>query len=265
LWTIFKYNEERPNQKEMGDGSVAGGPMARFVPYIPVVAGMVLLIAVPWEWKARLLIGGISILLLHWGIRYDRKRFSQEAKIRESEKVLRLLSLQRHDWMNHIQVFMGYISMGKQERMMPYLKRLTEGLHREREASQIPYPPLALLLSTIQQQVPEWHWQVQLKSPDHISSPQEGEQIRCLICYLLDFIKEQAQEEPATLRLNLRFEKGSGYLQLEADESVWSRLCFDGEDWDRLQQILQKEGCQWDLLGNGLAVRILFNVSRSSG
>ncbi|GGE18699.1 hypothetical protein GCM10011571_20770 [Marinithermofilum abyssi] len=240
--------------------------MERFVPYIPVVAGMVLLVGVSWEWKARLLIGGISILSLYWGVRWDQKRFSQEAKIRESEKALRLLSLQRHDWMNHIQVFMGYISMGKQERIMPYLKRLTEGLHREREASHIPYPPLALLLSTIQQQVPEWHWQVHLESPDHISSPREGERIRCLISYLLDFIKGQAQQdEPAALRLKLRFEKDSGYLRLEADESVWSRLCFEGEDWDRLQRLLEQEGCQWDLLGNGLAVRFLFNVSRSSG
>ncbi|USG64123.1 sporulation initiation phosphotransferase B [Brevibacillus ruminantium] len=51
----------------------------------------------------------------------ERKLFTQQ-----TDELLTVLNRQRHDWLNHVQVLLGYLRLGRPEEGEAYLKRVSE-------------------------------------------------------------------------------------------------------------------------------------------
>lgn len=51
----------------------------------------------------------------------ERKLFTQQ-----TDELLTVLNRQRHDWLNHLQVLLGYLRLGRPEEGEAYLKRVSE-------------------------------------------------------------------------------------------------------------------------------------------
>jgi len=74
----------------------------------------------------------------------------QRDKQRRQTELLQVLSLYRHEWMNHIQVLMGYIGLGKPERIQEYMGKIKAKVHQESCLSKLGVPELALYYYTFQ-------------------------------------------------------------------------------------------------------------------
>lgn len=68
--------------------------------------------------------------------------------IEEADMLLTILNHQRHDWLNHIQVLLGYLKLGRPEEGEAYLQRVTELAHQESLLARINCPPLSSFLLT---------------------------------------------------------------------------------------------------------------------
>ncbi len=73
----------------------------------------------------------------------DRKLFTQQ-----SELVLEVLNQQRHDWLNHFQVLLGYLKLNRPNQGEEYLKRVTELTFQEGMVARIRFPQLSVFLLT---------------------------------------------------------------------------------------------------------------------
>jgi hypothetical protein len=78
---------------------------------VPVRAGLVLPVA-----------AGILFLL------QEEKRVWQQ---RSDVRMLRMLAVYRHDWMNDIQVLFGYIRLQKYEKLLDYMDKINAKVHQE--------------------------------------------------------------------------------------------------------------------------------------
>ena len=59
---------------------------------------------------------------------------------------LDLYRLQRHDFMNHWQVIMGYLQLGNTDKALNYMRNALQGLEAEQVMGQIPQPIVASCL-----------------------------------------------------------------------------------------------------------------------
>ncbi|GAA4705216.1 Spo0B domain-containing protein [Brevibacillus fulvus] len=66
----------------------------------------------------------------------------------QTDLLLTLLNRQRHDWMNHLQVLLGYLKLGRPEQGEEYLKRVTELLNHESSLSRINCSALSVFFQT---------------------------------------------------------------------------------------------------------------------
>lgn len=62
--------------------------------------------------------------------------------------LLTILNQQRHDWLNHFQVLLGYLRLGRPEEGEAYLQRVTEQTHQESHIARIQCPPLSVFFLT---------------------------------------------------------------------------------------------------------------------
>lgn len=63
-----------------------------------------------------------------------------------SEEALKLLRCHRHDFLNHLQVIMGYAHFGRNNEMIEYIKDLNQNLNEVRKISGIDMPQLSIIL-----------------------------------------------------------------------------------------------------------------------
>ncbi|MFY0543437.1 Spo0B domain-containing protein [Brevibacillus sp. H7] len=59
-------------------------------------------------------------------MRDEQKLFKQQ-----TDQLLKVLNQQRHDWLNHFQVLLGYLRLGRPEQGVEYLQRVTELTYQE--------------------------------------------------------------------------------------------------------------------------------------
>ncbi|MFB1051661.1 Spo0B domain-containing protein [Paraliobacillus sp. JSM ZJ581] len=60
------------------------------------------------------------------------------------EEVMKLLRHYRHDWMNDLQIILGYAQMGKLDKVEEKIKHAVSQAERERKLQRIPLPKTAL-------------------------------------------------------------------------------------------------------------------------
>jgi len=73
----------------------------------------------------------------------DKKLFTQQAEL-----LLTVLNQQRHDWLNHFQVLLGYLKLGRPDAGEAYLKRVTEETLQESMIARLQCPPLSVFFLT---------------------------------------------------------------------------------------------------------------------
>ncbi len=73
----------------------------------------------------------------------DQKLFTDQADL-----LLQVLNQQRHDWLNHVQVLLGYLRLGRPEEGEAYLKRVTEETRQESLIARINCPLLSVFFLT---------------------------------------------------------------------------------------------------------------------
>lgn len=78
--------------------------------------------------------------------------------------------LQRHDFLNHNQVIMGYLQLGKSEKALEYMRREIRGLEAEQAAGQIPHGTagaiiLGFIISLQKEEIPvDFYLEKQMKT-----------------------------------------------------------------------------------------------------
>lgn len=109
------------------------------------------------------------------------------------EELIYLLRAQRHDFLNHLQVILGYLQLGKTNTAIDYVKTVSQEITEAGRLMQMPWPELAtvLLLKSRQAEENETNVEVHLgKNLERIGdNPEElvgiiGD-IYDLICYQL--------------------------------------------------------------------------------
>lgn len=118
-----------------------------FAPYVPAV-GCFAISAVETarkQWDPLLVILGIGLLI---GAIYIQDKRQSSLHEDEGDELIRYMNLKRHDWLNHIQVLMGYLSLNRPDRMQSYLQRLMTEAEQERYISDLGYAPLTHYLLT---------------------------------------------------------------------------------------------------------------------
>ncbi|MDN4593922.1 Spo0B domain-containing protein [Polycladomyces subterraneus] len=144
-------------------------------PTIPAGIMLVAMIAYPWPWWGRMILGAVVWASIVWAQRRAERITERTILVREAETALRWLSRLRHDWLNEIQVLLGYCSMNKTDRVRPYLLRLAKELEQERSLSQVSHPLLAVALIQLRHQAPGWRWQIEFRMETSDLSAQQGD------------------------------------------------------------------------------------------
>lgn len=83
--------------------------------------------------------------------KYEKKQ--RERELQESRQVqqnffMDVLSHQRHDWMNELQLIFGYVRMGKHDRVEQIVTRVSEEMHKEGRIAKLGLPKLVFYLMT---------------------------------------------------------------------------------------------------------------------
>ncbi|UFJ39043.1 Spo0B domain-containing protein [Brevibacillus humidisoli] len=73
----------------------------------------------------------------------QQKLFTQQVDL-----LLYFLNQQRHDWLNHFQVLLGYLKLGRAEEGEAYLRRVTEEIQQESGIARINSPFLSVFFLT---------------------------------------------------------------------------------------------------------------------
>ncbi len=95
-----------------------------------------------------------------------RRRACEVQEARQSLQAffLEVLSHQRHDWMNDLQLIYGYARMGKKERIEEIVQRVSEQMHKESRIAKMGLPELVFYLMTFKAESREIALHVQADS-----------------------------------------------------------------------------------------------------
>jgi hypothetical protein len=121
-----------------------------------------------------ILLFAIALAYLGWGYcLYLSKSEIQEVKEIEALRIIKILSHQRHDWMNHVQIIFGYLTLKKYEKIKEFLGTLSQQSNEERLISDLRYAPLAVFLLTLPYQFIQWTIKVKLMNMFNSTIPEE--------------------------------------------------------------------------------------------
>lgn len=116
-------------------------------PYVPAVGCFVASLFEPWGKQSAVLLVSLGIVLLIAAVTVQRKRYSQD-KHDDTDDMIACMNIKRHDWLNHIQVMKGYLSLNKHDRLQSYLNHVLNEVEQESCICHLGYTPLSRYLLT---------------------------------------------------------------------------------------------------------------------
>lgn len=184
-------------------------------------------------------------------------------KQRQQTELLQVLSLYRHEWMNHIQVLMGYIGLGKPERIQEYMGKIKAKVHQESCLSKLGVPELALYYYTFALHHRSLALELELEQEitlEHL--PDSGVQAGKLIIALIElFASEALPDSEQHNALSLSFDQEEAGILLDFIYEGPLSAQFDG----KLSELSRRYGIAGQHMeqerteeGLGLAVRLPF-------
>ncbi|MEW9032300.1 MAG: Spo0B domain-containing protein [Planifilum fimeticola] len=232
-------------------------------PLSPAVLCLFFSAVQPWGWRAGIVLGSLGILAVLIGVRHLYEREQARFRIREAETSLGLLERKRHDWMNHVQVIMGYLSMKQIDRIRPYLEQLVKQAQRERSLSQVKHPPLAVALVSLPHRFPEWDWEVEMGEGFQSIPSLEAERI----CQMVEEAAEEMgrmvpPEDRTTVRL--RFDKGEDGVIFSVHVSRARKVLAKG-DWNRMKKRIESWQGKFQVFDGGFMAEIPLEGGKSPG
>lgn len=115
------------------------GKISLGLPAAVLIGGLALTAGLPWI-AGRLAAGLVSAGAVWFFVRRSIKADQGQ----QDARLLRILSIYRHDWMNHVQVLMGYIRLGKYERLTEYVDKINGKVFQESYLAKMGVPELAV-------------------------------------------------------------------------------------------------------------------------
>ncbi|SEN34579.1 Spo0B domain-containing protein [Lihuaxuella thermophila] len=227
-------------------------------PFGPTIVILVGWVFQPFEWMGAVLFFFAAMIALWGGIYFSHKKRTEQQMLREAERIRSILSRRRHDWMNHIQVLMGYQAMNKQERITAYLQKLVQKAADERMISEISYPPLAVALLTLDDRYLQWEIDVQVGKP--LPDPKDHERLLRMIEEVFPWLEKQTRDHPdwTHLRLSLRREEQHALVTIEisGDDSSLIRSDISPHEWEELRNHIKKWNGECALLAGNKGIQI---------
>lgn len=231
-------------------------------PLSPAVLCLFFSAVQPWGWRAGIVLVSLGILAMLIGVRRLYEREQARFRIREAETSLGLLERKRHDWMNHVQVIMGYLSMKQIDRIRPYLEQLVKQAHRERCLAQVKHPPLAVALVSLPHRFPEWDWEVEIGEGFQSIPPSEAERI----CQMVEETTEEmgrmvSPDDRMTVRF--RFDRGEDgvIFSVNVSRERKVRKC----DWERLKRRIENWQGNFQAFDGGFMAELPLGGGKSAG
>lgn len=179
--------------------------------------------------------------IIRW-LRRLSEDWIEHNRVETARHQLTQLRRQRHDWMNHIQVLLGYASLNKTDRITIYLRQLTEQLEMERKLAQVKHPLLALSLVTIQRRHPEWRWTLELESVDQLPE-QRADQIRKVLEEVAGWLNPWASQEVPDLYCRLSGQEDGVQIFFHPE---WDAETVPASEWCALREQIKIYGGSMD-------------------
>ncbi|MGX9706714.1 Spo0B domain-containing protein [Laceyella tengchongensis] len=178
----------------------------------------------------------------------------------EAERIKRLLSHERHDALNHIQVMMGYIMLNKTDRIKAYLEQWVERAKQERMLSEFQYAPLAVALLTLKHRFKHWDLHVSMSEEMKAMSQADEKRLLSAMNAVLAWMEKKLAHEKSYLSvtLSLMQEMDNVVLEVEvtSDGEDMVTLFGSAEDWRELQRTV----CRWrgscNLMSHGKGLKL---------
>ncbi len=109
-----------------------------------------------------------------------------DTNLSDNENIVRLMKIYRHDWLNHIQVILGYVSMKKCEKIKEYIDRVYETVKQESDISNFKDKDLAAFLYLLPVHYPKLD--IQLEVEENINETMKMANGKWILSYLKAFI-----------------------------------------------------------------------------
>lgn len=181
--------------------------MVQILPFIPTLLILIFWIYQSWGTQENIVYLILSLLCFLAGFFYLRYHVKQQVQLEKAELTKKLVRNQRHDWMNHVQVIMGYQMMKQTQKLNHYLQKLIQLSNQERKISELKYPPLAAKLLTVNYDFPEWNWEITFDPQFTLSVREEKKLFQFLQPFLSDFVKEVKKEKHWTeMRIHFTYQ-----------------------------------------------------------
>ncbi|MBE3554742.1 MAG: Spo0B domain-containing protein [Thermicanus sp.] len=160
----------------------------------------------------------------------------------DSQTFLDILTWKRHLLLNHLQIALGYLSLGKEEQAKESLYGLVEHFKQEHLLSRLGDPDLVIFLYRYPLLYPNIQFEVEISEsvslPRSFNERKGGEQIRDLLQWIGKNYRQNCEEECS---LMLRFEKGLNDLPLITIDLFCPPIGGDQiEEYEKVKGSLEK-------------------------
>jgi hypothetical protein len=143
------------------------------------------------------------------------------------EELLNLLRVQRHDFVNHLQVISGYIQLKKHDKVMEYLTDISMALQNEGQVNKLENPILIASLLTNRHEAGKWQVPLDINAISAVGlDDNEARGIADFINLLMQGILVEKQKKPlSAIPIDIIV---SGDKKCTVDIST-----MVNDDWDR--------------------------------
>ncbi|SHE47608.1 Sensor_kinase_SpoOB-type, alpha-helical domain [Seinonella peptonophila] len=186
-----------------------------------------------------------SLALLIISIVYMTRRVREQNRVREAKKIKHVLTRMRHDWMNHVQVLMGFLMLEKPAEMKRYLQKLIHRAMRDRRIADITYAPLSTLVLLLEHRYSMWRFYISLRDPFQVSAKDQKD-LYFVLQIFFTWLQEQAKNQPEWTDLYLEFSSSEHgidtVIKRITEEGKLAAFTFMPEAWKELEHSLEPWG-----------------------
>lgn len=130
----------------------------------------------PWgkQGDVLLVILGTVVLIV---AAYGQYKWQNDKANDNADELLSCMNMKRHDWLNHIQVMLGYLSLNKYDRLQAYLQKIMAEAEQESHMCHLGYAPLSHYLLTRPMNKPNVLIDLHIVPDCKVHSERQGERL----------------------------------------------------------------------------------------
>lgn len=176
------------------------------------------------------------------------------------QKIIEVFRVQRHDFINHLQVISGLLQLGKLDRVNEYIAKISQDFASEGLITRLDYPELVAVLLIKKMEAVQHGICFQFGTNTDLSEIKISEQMPVLVDFVLQEVIKEVVEKPGDEKV------------ISVNINQKGQQCLFNISWlpfnpaksglnDRFTQEAEKCGCQLNFAKNGAeaGVSLLFN------